>query len=54
MYYARAISQIEGKLLLSNKVAKFANKFKNIKIKYILKNELFNNYCTLIKEKNMF
>jgi len=51
VYHARAISQIDGKLVLSNQVAKCANLFYEMSN---FKNELFNNYCTLCNEKTCF
>jgi len=51
IYHARAISQIDGKLVLSNQVAKCANVFYEMSN---FKNELFNNYCTLNNEKSCF
>jgi len=40
---ARSISQSEGKLLISNQVAKFSNAYYE---KLTFKKELLNNYCT--------
>jgi len=51
IYNARAISQIDGKLVLSSQVAKCSNMFYEMSY---FKNKLFNNYCTLNNEKTCF
>ncbi len=51
IYYARSISHNDGKLLISNQVAKCENTFYEISN---FKNELFNNYCTISKDKTGF
>jgi len=47
IYHARAISQIDGKLVLSNQVVKCANMFYEMSN---FKNKLFNNYTSLQKK----
>ncbi len=51
IYYARSISHNDGKLLISNQAAKCENTFYEISN---FKNELFNNYCTISKDKTGF
>ncbi len=51
IFYARAISHNDGKLVLSNQVAKCEETYYEVDN---FKNELFNNYCTLSKEKSCF
>ncbi len=51
IYYARAISHNDGKLILSNQVAKCEDTYYEVDN---FKNELFNNYCILSKEKSYF
>ncbi len=51
IFYARSISQTDGKLLISNQVAKCDNTYYEMST---FKKELFNNYCTLSLEKTCF
>jgi len=48
IYYARSVSQSDGKLLISNQVAKCSNIFYEM---FTFKKILFYNYCTLNLEK---
>jgi len=51
IYKARAISQNDGKLLISNKLAKCANTYCETST---FKKKLFKEYCTLSLENNFF
>jgi len=51
VYNSRSISHNDGKLLIDNHVAKCRNKFY---VRYNLKAEIFNNYCTLNPEVSCF